>query len=224
MSEAVENVLPDSRGLPRFVWVLIVACVLLAGLAGFAGLMRARKIDLPVLAEVPPIAMTDQTGAPVTLETLRGRPWIADFIFLSCKASCPKLTARMKTVHDQIAKKSLTVRLVSITVDPENDTPPKLMEYARSYGANAATWSFLTGPTEDLDRVVVKGFKLQYGKVKGVAGAVDPNATVFTIMHGDWFVLVDAKARIRGYYDTDRPEKLEAIVRDAEHLARNPGT
>ena len=206
------------KGLPRAVWVLIAVAALFAAGAVFAAIKRSRKVDLPVLAEVPAFAMRDQANRPVTPQELRGAPFIADFIFLSCRTSCPKLTARMKTLNDRIAEKHLTVKLVSITVDPENDDPPALAKYAEKNGADPKIWSFLTGPIEQLDPVVVKGFKMQYEKIK----PIDPNATIFNIMHGDWFVLVDGKGRIRGYYDTNEQAKLDGVLADAEILARYP--
>jgi protein SCO1/2 len=205
-------------GLPTIVWAMLVAGLCFALLAGVAAFMRARRVDLPVLAEVPAFSMKNQAGQAVTPAELRGQPFIADFVFLSCRTSCPKLTERMKLLHDRIRAKSSTVRLVSITVDPENDDVPALAKYTATLGLDPKIWSFLTGPIEQLDGVVVKGFKVQYEKVK----PIDPNATVFTIMHGDWFVLVDGKGRIRGYYDTHDPKKLDEILDNAQLLARYP--
>ncbi len=206
------------KGMPRAVWVLVAVAALFAAGAVLAAFKRARKVDLPVLTEVPAFMMRDQANRPVSPAELRGSPFIADFIFLSCTTSCPKLTARMKTLHDRIKQKNSTIRLVSITVDPENDDPPALAKYASEHGADPKVWSFLTGPIEQLDGVVVKGFKMQYEKIK----PVDPDTTIVNIMHGDWFVLVDGKGRIRGYYDTTEQEKLDGILADAEILARYP--
>lgn len=207
------------QGMPRVVYVLAAVAALFAAGAVFAAFKRARRIELPVLAEVPPFAMKDQLNRPVTTADLRGHVWIADFIFLSCKASCPKLTERMKGLQARILQKHLTTKLVSITVDPENDDPPALAAYANTYGADANVWRFLTGPIEQLDPVVVKGFKIQYEKLK----PIDPDATLVNIMHGDWFVLVDQQARIRGYYDSTDASKMDALLSHAEFLGRYPG-
>lgn len=220
MSEAVAEPVkePAKEGLPRVVWIIFAAAMCFAILAGVAAMMRSRKVDLPVLAEVPAFAMKNQAGQPVTPADLRGQPFIADFIFLSCRTSCPKLTARMKELHDKIAARHSTVRLVSITVDPENDDPPALAKYAATYNADPKIWSFLTGPIEQLDPVVVKGFKVQYEKLR----PIDPDTTIVNIMHGDWFVLVDGKGRIRGYYDTTEKGKLDELLDNAQILARYP--
>ncbi|MGZ3422259.1 MAG: SCO family protein [Polyangiales bacterium] len=209
------------RQLPGFVKAMILAAALFAAVGAYAALRRARKIDLPVIAAVPAFAMNDQQGKVVTTDSLRGRVFIADFFFLSCPTSCPKLTARMKQLHDRIAQKNLTVQLVSISVDPENDTSDKLALKAKELGSQDRIWTFLTGKSEDLERVVVKGFKIH---VEDQRKKADSNANIYTIMHGDWFVLVDAQGRIRGYYDTDEEGKLDAVLRDAELLARYPGT
>jgi protein SCO1 len=207
------------QGMPRVVWVLAAVAALFAAGAVFAAFRRARRIDLPVLAEVPPFAMRDQQNRPVSPMELRGAPWIADFIFLSCRASCPKLTERMKGLQDRIVSKRLTTKLVSITVDPENDDPPAMAAYAKKFGADDNVWRFLTGPIEQLDPVVVKGFKVQYEKLKPIA----PDTTLFNIMHGDWFVLVDGQSRIRGYYDSTDASKMDQLLAHAELLGRYPG-
>lgn len=215
---AAEQQAQPKEGLPRVVWAMLVAAIAFACLAGVAAFMRSRKVDLPVLADVPPFAMKSQAGLPVTPADLRGQPFIADFIFLSCRTSCPKLTERMKGLQTKIAAKNSTVRLVSITVDPENDDVPALAKYTATLGADPKIWTFLTGPLDQLDAVVVKGFKVQYEKLR----PIDPDATVFTIMHGDWFVLVDGKGRIRGYYDTNEKGKLDELLDNAQLLARYP--
>jgi protein SCO1/2 len=212
------------RELPTFVKVMMVAAALFAAVGAYAGLRRARKVDIPVIATVPAFAMNDQHGKIVTPESLRGHVFITDFFFLSCPTSCPKLTARMKQLHDRIAQKNLTVQLVSISVDPENDTPEKLALKAKELGSQDRIWTFLTGKSEDLENIVVKGFKIHMEDQRKKPAAPGEAANIYTIMHGDWFVLVDQQGRIRGYYDTDEKGKLDAVLRDAELIARNPGT
>jgi protein SCO1/2 len=91
-------------------------------------------------------------------------------------------------------------RLVSFSVDPEVDTVERLRSYAERFGADPASWSFLTGPVEDVKKTVSEGFKLSAQKV---------DADVF---HSEKLVLVDARGKIRGYFDAD-PLGLEALRR-----------
>jgi protein SCO1/2 len=204
---------------PRYRRVWLVTVVVSVATFVFAILLARADTGppLPVLADVPHFALKNERAEPVTEHSLRGKPFVADFFFTACPGSCPKLAARMAELQRIIRDRKLPLRLVSISVDPENDTPAALASYAARFGADAELWTFLTGGNSALERAFVRGFEsCQKGPTPG-------QGSVESIMHGDWFVLVDGKGRIRGYYDTDDAGKLEAILRDAEFLARNPG-
>ncbi|XXT20106.1 SCO family protein [Sorangium sp. So ce429] len=202
---------------PVQIWLCVSA---LAGLAVFAGLSRLREAPAspPMLGEMPAFSMTDQDGGPVTRESLRGQTLIVDFFYASCPVSCPRLSAQVAAFQERLAQRSeargqpLPVHLISITLDPENDTPDVLRSYAARYSNGRGTWSFLSGRSEELNRVVVKGFKMRFERV-------DPSAGLGSIMHGEWFVLVDGLGRIRGYYQIGDEERMNELVRDAERLA-----
>ena len=159
---------------------------------------------LPVLGQLSEFKMINEKGREVHLKDYRNKIWIANFIFTSCAGTCPLLTQRMKAVQDELEAKKLPVHIVSFSVDPERDTPERLASYAQSYGADATRWCFLTGPLEDVTRVVVQGFKISMGKVKRDAPVEAPSeGEIFDIVHGEKFILVDAQGQIRGYYDSD---------------------
>jgi len=104
---------------------------------------------LPKIAPAPEFALTSQDGAPVTLADLRGRVVAVTFILTMCTTTCPVLTPMMSFVQDQLGSDfGAKIRFVSITVDPERDTADVLKQYAQSFGANFAGWSFLTGTPE----------------------------------------------------------------------------
>jgi protein SCO1/2 len=128
----------------------------LAALVTLASLLLAISRDapqhasleppLPKIAPAPEFALTSQDGAPVTLADFRGKVVAVTFIFTMCTATCPVLTPMMSFVQDQLGRDFGTkIAFVSITVDPERDTPDVLKEYAQAFGANFAGWSFLTG-------------------------------------------------------------------------------
>jgi protein SCO1/2 len=101
---------------------------------------------LPKIRLAPQFALTSQDGAPVTLADFRGKVVAVTFIFTMCTATCPVLTPMMSFVQDQLgADFGAKIAFVSITVDPERDTPDVLKEYAQAFGANLTGWSFLTG-------------------------------------------------------------------------------
>ena len=131
------------------LWGVLVA-VLLA-VAVWALRSRLTGPDLPILGQVTPFSLTDHRGETITLDDLAGAPWIADFIFTRCGLSCPLMTTRMAELDDE--RVAPEVRLVSISVDPENDTPHVMKEYLKRYRAKPG-WDFLTGSRADIDTVM----------------------------------------------------------------------
>jgi protein SCO1/2 len=104
---------------------------------------------LPTIAPAPEFTLTSQDGARVALADLRGKVVAVTFIYTLCADRCPVLTPMMSFVQDQLgADFGAKIAFVSITVDPERDTPEVLKEYAQAFGADLAGWSFLTGPSE----------------------------------------------------------------------------
>jgi protein SCO1/2 len=106
----------------------------------------SQEPPLPKIAPAPEFALTSQDGAAVTLEDFRGKVVAVTFIFTHCTATCPVLTPMMSFVQDRLGRDfGAKIAFVSITVDPERDTPDVLKEYAHAFGADLAGWSFLTG-------------------------------------------------------------------------------
>jgi protein SCO1/2 len=190
--------------------VTIGGLALAAGLALLARSIRPRP-QLPVFGQVPAFTLVDERGAPYTASALQGHTTIVDFIFTRCPSSCPRLTRRMGEIQGRLAKDGSGVRLASFSVDPENDTPPVLSQYAAKAGADLDRWTFVTGPVDDVIKVVVQGFKVSAAKV--ARGADD-----YDVTHGDWFVLVDRAGQIRGYYGSEDGSDVSTLVGDAERL------
>jgi protein SCO1/2 len=189
----------------------IAAGLLLAALLAGCG----KSPELPRVAQVPAFELRDQDGARVTRESLRGRVWVANFMFTSCPDVCPILTAKMAGVRTRLVGDRVPVRIVSFTVDPQTDTPEVLKQYARERSADFEDWRFLTGPLDEIKRVIVEGFK--QGMSPQPAQAGQPQS----ILHGSHFVLVDADLYIRGYYASDG-DGLLRLARDARILAERP--
>ena len=194
--------------------------VLLFGLAlvsGAAFVLRAHQPAPPmaVYGRVPMFQLVDQRGAPFTDGSMAGHVSVVDFIFTRCAASCPRLTARMADLQGRLARAGSSARLVSFSVDPENDTPAVLAEYATRTGADPSRWSFVTGPVDSVKAAVVGGFKVALEKLP--KGAND-----YDVTHGDWFVLVDPTGELRGYYTTDDPTDLDRVLRDVRRLEHGP--
>jgi protein SCO1 len=122
---------------------------------------------LPTIGPAPEFALTSQDGTRVTLGGYRGKVVAVTFIFTSCKDSCPLLTAKMAQVQDALgADFGAKIAFVSITVDPERDTPDVLKRYAQAFGANPAGWAFLTG-TPDAIKDVARRYGIFVSKAPG---------------------------------------------------------
>lgn len=201
----------------RFGLIMIVMSVVaLFAVLGLRESMRSVQAERAVLVEsaapasnalpdvglVTDFTLIDSSGAEFGLAELKGKIWVADLMFTSCAGTCPTLTQNMKSVQQAMAGDS-AVHFVSISVDPETDTPDQMGVYATKMGADLATWHFLTGPTDAVQDLAVRGFK--------VGSADEP------IFHSNRFVLVDPDGHVRGYFmgteREDMPRLIEAIGR-----------
>ena len=116
---------------------------------GGANRQVGQERPLPEIAPAPEFTLTSQDNAQVALTDLRGKVVAVTFIYTFCVDTCPVLTPMMSFIQDQLgADFGAKIAFVSITVDPERDTPEVLKEYAQAFGANLAGWSFLTGPSD----------------------------------------------------------------------------
>jgi len=184
------------------------AAVLAAGLW-----LRGRGLhepELPMLAPIADFSLTDQDGHPFGTSELRGKVWIAGFAFTSCPSVCPMLTSQMSNLERRLERFGERLHLVTVTVDPENDTPDRLRAYALEHHANLARWSFLTGAPEQVRTTLSRGFMVHVGPRTAVRDGFD-------ILHTARLMLVDENGRLRGTYSTDGPG-LDGLSRDVERL------
>ena len=168
--------------------------------------------DPLVLAALPPFALTRQDGTVFTHDQLKGKVWIADFVFTRCSGPCPMMTNRMSQLEKKLRERNDwgDIHLVTFTVDPTHDTPDVLREYAAAIGADTERWVFLTGDRDRLWQLTKDGFKLPVFE-----NATDP---AMPIAHSQKFVLVDQHSRIRGYYDALESQGYEALLRDVDRV------
>jgi protein SCO1/2 len=180
-------------------WIVLVSSgLLLTGCAAHAG--------LPSYSVIPDFDLTDQTGTTFnSASQLKGKVWVADFIFTNCPGPCPRMSSQMHQVQTALSRVD-GVRLISFTVDPERDTPAVLAAYANRFQAQPGIWFFLTGSQDSLHHLTRDVFML--GDVNG------------TLEHSTRFVLVDRISHIRGFYLTSEDDAIPRIIADAKRLAR----
>ena len=164
----------------RALVILILALVAWFGLA-LANESHEGK-QLPVIGSAPPFALTSQDDKPVALADFRGKVVALTFIYTGCPDICPLLTQKMVQVQDELgADFGKKIAFVSISLDPERDTPEVLKDYAKFWGAKLDGWAFLTGSPE-----AVRDVTRQYGVffAKKEEGSVD-HTQLTTLIDGD---------------------------------------
>ena len=156
-------------------------------------------------------SLIERSGKKVSLADLRGKIWIADFIYTHCTDTCPLQTADMAKLQDRWLKET-EVELVSFSVDPEHDTPQVLSRYADRFKADPKRWLFVTGSRTQIVHLIEDGFHLAVASASSRA-----NAAAVTV-HSPRFVLVDKQGQIRGYYNNSDPKAMQRLHQDLASL------
>jgi protein SCO1/2 len=167
-----------------------------------------------VIGHVPDFTLVDADGHPFGSADLRGQVYIASFFFTSCRSICPAIMKGMARLQDGFEQRGIKgIRLVSISVDPEHDTPDALRAYGLALGVHPDRWTLLTGDPATIRTVVVDGFKTP------LAAAPSSPAAPIDIAHTGKVVLVDGAGGIRGYYGTDEMG-LDEVFNRAQRVLR----
>lgn len=140
--------------------------------------------------KVEEFSYTDQNGKPFSLADLKGKVWVADFIFTSCKTVCPPMTKNMSELQQKLKDQGVKAELVSFSVDPETDKPQVLKEYVQKFTQDLMNWHLLTGYSQkEIEDFATKSFK---ASVKKPSGSSD-------VIHATTFFLVDQDGTIVSY-------------------------
>ncbi len=185
----------------RLLYVMIALPVV--GILAFTTLRPIQV--LPRITLAPGFSLVDQNGARLTNEDLRGRIVLYNFTYANCGGACPQTSAVMRALQNRLGEidaGEIPVALVTISFDPERDTPERLRAYATQVGADATRWRIATGDATRLKYALGGGFNLYY--------APNPDDT-FTF--DPLFVLVDGWGIVRAYYKTATPA-TDRLLRD----------
>lgn len=147
------------------------------------------------VGDIAPFQLSDQDGHPFGLEQMLGKVWVADFFFTSCPSICPLLTESMQELAREFANEP-ELRFLSISVDPETDTPEVLRAHAESLRLPQTHWRLLSGPRADVHALCEQSFRLAFGEEMSADG---------DILHSTRLVIVDARGRVRSYHDALDP-------------------
>lgn len=202
--------------------ILIVAGTVLVSLVICLATVKARPAgeragqDLGDLGfELGAFRLTERSGRVVTEADLANRVWVASFIFTRCPLSCPRITAIMRGVQGKL--EGTSVQLVSVSVDPDRDTPEVLAAYAQANGADRDRWWFLTGPKTEVYDLIRNRFKLG---VEAAGSDVPKDAE--EISHSSRLALVGPGNKVIGVFDSDDPGAITKLIAEARRRA-GPG-
>lgn len=185
--------------LPRMLWAGMFLLIVLLAVAYLAGLaeLKQKHPPLPVLNTVADFTLTNQDGQVTTLANLTNHVWVADIIFTRCAGPCPVMTGQMSSLQGKLPKDSST-RLVTLTTDPDYDSPAVLKRYGEHFQADFGRWTFLTGSKAQIAGLGGDSLKLSAVPVKDEDRK--DNADLF--IHSTYFVVVDKHAKLRGVFET----------------------
>jgi len=159
--------------------------------------------------QIPAFSLMNQDSLVVSNETLAGKVYVADFIFLQCPTICPKMNVEMKRVYDQYQAEE-KVLFVSHTIDPKNDTIPVLKAYSESLGVDALKWHFLYGKEQVMHQLAQGYFMQAYQETNAPGGYA----------HSGGFLLIDGKQHIRGVYDGTNSADVDRLIQDINLLLK----
>lgn len=193
-----------------FLWWLLGALVALSAIAVVLFQMKYQEPPLQKFKTLPDFKLTERSGKAMGLADLNGKVWLADFIYTTCPGTCPMLSSQLTQLQEKVLKNPDTL-LVSISINPDHDTPEVLKLYAEKFQASPDRWLFFTGEKSKVRDLINNGFMLAAGDF------VDANKE---IVHSTKLVLVDRTGNIRAFYDGLSSEGYDRIQRDIQRLLR----
>jgi protein SCO1/2 len=204
---------PGTRKTVWLVWggLLLLVTMLTVGLLLQIRSRTNAREGLPVIGQVADFTLTNQNGRVVTLADLRGHVWVGDIIFTRCPGPCLKMTRQMKELEKALPAGSDT-KLVTLTTDPDYDTPAILKTYSERFGADLNRWMFLTGMKEEIRKLGTDSLKLTAVEKK----PEEREESNDLFIHSTIFVLVDRKGQLRGVFQTTGegidPKKVQETI------------
>jgi protein SCO1/2 len=215
--------------IPWLVWTGLVLATAAAGTAFIGAGLDTANGPLPLIGRIPDFSLTNQVNQAVSTADLRGKVWVADIIFTRCPGPCRTMTGKLEELQ-QAFPADAPVRFVTLTSDPENDTPAVMKKFAEQFKADPRRWWFLTGNKPELRSLAVNDFK--FSVVEKPAG--DRTVPDDLFIHSTWFALVDQEGRTRGWVDagghqhavfeSDDPAAMARLKSAIRQLLRQPVT
>ncbi|WP_376791223.1 SCO family protein [Thermoflexus sp.] len=219
--------------MPRWFWLGVGIGLLFVAAAGAVKIaLDARAESLPVYMTVPDWPLTDQEGNTFWLGQTRGKVVVLGMVYTHCPDICPMITARMMEIQQQVAAEGLSdeVFFVTITFDPERDTPEVLRHYAQVRKVDFRNWVFLTGDPStirhltDVLGIYTERVYVINGTPRSGTPAASEAQTTYFINHTDRIFLVDRQGRVRALLPGSRTDLNEAMEKIRRLLRERPAS
>lgn len=162
-----------------------------------------------VYHSIPPFEFSNQLGQTISTKDLEGKIFVANFFFATCKTICPKMNEQVQRVQEAM-KNAKDFRILSFTVDPDNDSVEALAAYAKTMKADNTKWWFLTGQKDSIYSLARNGFL--------VPAALGSTASDF--FHSQDLILVDKNKKMRGIYDGTEPADVDTLIDEIKVLMK----
>ena len=194
------------------------------------GYVEKIDLDLDSLGEViesvdslkvPEFKLINQEKKEITNQDLLGFNYIVNFFFTSCPTICPTTTLNLIELQNKINKYEINnFKIISVSVDPENDTPQKLKEYAISMNIDLSNWEFLTGSQQEIYDLVKSGFSLSVGQDSLAPGGVFHSSSI-TIVDDEGYLRtgIDKKKNKKFVYDGTLYSDIKLLVGEIQRLS-----
>lgn len=211
-----------------FPWTLVAGLALVVVTLGLIVVMAglnpktASTQQLPVIGPIADFALTNENGTATSLGDLRGHVWVADIIFTRCPGPCLRMSRQLKELETALPSGS-NAKLVSLTTDPDFDTPTILAKYAERFRADTNRWMFLTGTKKQIGDLAIGSLKLT--AIEKTPAERESSDDLF--VHSTIFVVVDKRAQLRGVFETggegvDWAKSKQDILSAVKQLEREP--
>ncbi len=198
--------------------IVLISAVLATAAVGVLSMLRPERPSALTpdpnmdLLSIPTFELVDQDGEPFTRDHFLGKITIVDFFFSNCPFICPPMSRHMKRCQDELADTG--VRLLSISVDPEHDTPERLREYADELGANTDRWRFATGDRAEVTKILTEGLLLAAPTENANQPInLEGGGQMSNISHPSHFILVGPSAEIISLINGLDQAHVDALIR-----------
>jgi protein SCO1/2 len=209
VSEGAQQPQRQGSALQRH-WFTVLAGLIILAIVGVFGYKYFDKVDIPVMKAMNDFSLDNINGSTYTFSESKGKVRLVEFMFTNCPDICPATTYNMSKLQDQLKEKGLfgdKVEFVTITFDPEFDTPEVLQKYAEKFKADQSGWQFLRGDTQAIEKVT-KDF--------GMAVLKQPDGS---FAHTARMFLVDGDGNMRRAYGMATDMDMEQMMKEMVQLA-----